>query len=106
MAAIYYFGAFGLSGNAISRLVLSKYPRAVNVRAEDCCDRVEWYRECLAKKGLPFIKTSVGRAVKDAVSLIEDVDYITQIDDQCEQILQRVSSDAHGGLSAHSDRCR
>ena len=104
MAAIYYFGAFRLSTNTISKLVLSKYPGAVNARAEDCYDRVLWFSNCLARKGLPFIKTSVGRAVKDAVPLIEEVNYITYIDDQCEKILQKVSSGAHGALTAHSDR--
>lgn len=103
-AAIYYFGAFELSATTISKLVLSKYPDAKNVRAEDCYNRVVWLSDELARKGLPSIKISVGSAVKDAVPYIEDVNPITQIDDECEKILQRVSSDAHGALTAHSDR--
>ena len=104
MAAIYYFGAFEISETTISKLVLSKYPHAENVRTEDCYNRVLWLRDYLAREGLPFVKTTVGRAVKDAVPVIEEVNYITHIDDQCEKILQEVSSDVHGALTAHSDR--
>ena len=103
IAAIYYFGAFGLSGNTISKLILSKYPRAWNVRAEDCHDRLVWFRDHLASKELPFKKTSVGKPVKDAVPFIADVNYITEVDDQCEKILQRVSSDTHDALTARSN---
>ena len=79
----------------MSKLILSKYPRAENVRAEDCSDRFVWFGDCLAREGQRFTKDSVGKAVKDAVPFIENVNFITQIDDKCEKILQKVSSNAH-----------
>ena len=89
-AAIYYFGTFGIHNNAISELILSKYPRAVYVHAEDCRDRLVWFRDVyLPRRGLSLTKTIVGEEVQKVVPLLETFNFITQIDDGCENILQR-----------------
>ena len=89
----------------MSKLILSKYPRAMNFGAKDCCERFAWFVDSLAEQGLRLSKTEVGKAVKDVVPLIEEINFITQIDEQCEKILQEASSDACDALTAHSDRC-
>ena len=103
VAAIYYFGAFKLDGSTISKLVISKYPHAENVGTDDCYNRVVWLNDYLVGNGLLFVKTTVGRAVKEAIPFLKEVNYITHIDDQCEKIIQKVNSDAHDALTAHSD---
>ena len=64
-----------------------------------------WFRDVyLRGRGLPLTKTIVGKEVKDAVRLIETVDFITEIDEECEKVLRKASFDSRGAFAAYSDR--
>ena len=105
IATIYYFGVFGVRNYEISKLILWKYPRALDVHAGNCSDRFVWFRDVyLPGRGLLLTKTIVGKEVKDIVPLIETVDFITEIDEECEKILEKASFDTRGALAAYSDR--
>ena len=105
VATIYYFGVFGVRNNDISELILWKYPRALDVHADNCSHRFVWFRDVyLPRRRLPLTKTIVGKEMKDAVRLIETVNFITEIDEECEKVLQKASFDSRGTLAACSDR--
>ena len=105
IAVILYFGVFGVHDKAISELILSKYPRTAYVNAKACHNRFLWFRDTyLHSRGLPLNKGIVGIEVKNLVPDLEIVNNITEINEECEKIIQKASFGFRGALAACSDR--